>query len=70
LPIPKSAQFRKATNEVIARLLKDELDATAAVHQLQIDFAAIVKDIGADIIRADYRRGLGLPALNSPENTK
>ena len=70
LPIPKSSQFRQATNEVIARLLKEEFDATAAVQQWQVDFATIVKEIGADTIRADYRRGLGLPALNSSEKTR
>lgn len=70
LPIPNAAQFRDATNVVLARLLANELDAAAAAHQLQTDFAKIVSDRGTQAVRNDYRRGLGLPALGSSESTR
>lgn len=70
LPIPDSAQFRDATNVVVARLLANELDAAAAVHQLQADFAKIVSDRGAQAIRTDYRRGLGLPVLGASDSNR
>ena len=61
LPIPQADEFRRVTDEAIGKLLKNELDPAAALQQLQADFEQIVARVGAATIRADYRRGLGLP---------
>ncbi len=61
LPIPQADEFRRVTDEAIGKLLKNELDPAAAIQQLQADFEQIVSRAGAASIRADYRRGLGLP---------
>ncbi len=65
LPLPDAAEFRAVTEETIGKLLKAELDPATTIRQLHAEFEQIVSRIGADMIRADYRRGLGLPALEA-----
>lgn len=66
LPIRAAADFQRVTEEIIGRLLKEELDPAAAMQELQNAFQQIVDRTGVDKIRADYRRGLGIPAIESP----
>ena len=62
LPIPHAAKFRRVTDEAIWTLRFHELDpAAAAIQQLQASFEHLVSRKGAAAMRADYRRGLGLP---------
>jgi multiple sugar transport system substrate-binding protein len=78
LPIPSAADFHRVTDETIGKVLQSELDPAGAVQHLQAAFEQIVSRIGAASIRADYRRGLGLPDLEpvrgapgaSPDNSR
>jgi hypothetical protein len=70
LPIPDPAPFRDAANAAVSRLLDNEVDVSAVVHQLQTDFAKIAADRGPQSLRTDYRRGLGLPSLGTSDATR
>jgi multiple sugar transport system substrate-binding protein len=63
LPVAKADRFRQATNDIIGKLLKDDLDPKLALEQLQEAFSSIAAEAGAESIRAEYRRGLGLPTF-------
>ena len=63
LPIHTAADFRRVTEEIFGRLLKEEIDPAIAIRDLQAAFQQIVEQKGVETIRADYRRGLGLPAV-------
>ncbi|MBS0202326.1 MAG: extracellular solute-binding protein [Planctomycetes bacterium] len=60
LPIPNSGDFRRATAQVLEKVLTHELDAANAIQLLQSEFQRLVEQAGLDEIRAANRRGLGL----------
>ena len=70
IPVPEAAEFRKVTSSVLGKLLAAELDPAQMCQQLQSEFEQIVTRIGAEKLKADYRRGLGLPILDLPDSSK
>lgn len=61
LPLTSGDEFRAATRDVVGKLLAGEIPAEDCADQLQAEFARIVERLGAGTVKADYRRGLGLP---------
>ena len=60
LPIPMASDFRKLTDEVIGKILAGELEPQPAADQLQSGYEKLVRQYGAESVRNQYRRGLGL----------
>lgn len=63
LPIANSERYRQATADIVGKLVKNDVDAAAAMQQLQEAFSKIADEAGAESIRTQYRRGLGLPTF-------
>lgn len=61
LPLPAASEFRATVRDGIARLRKGEIAPEELPAVLHSDFKRIVQKIGADTLKAGYRRGLGLP---------
>ena len=60
LPIPNSGEFRRVTQQVLGKVLKQELDPASAIRELQTEFQRLAQQAGFEKVRADNRRGLGL----------
>lgn len=65
LPVPDADSYRAATERLIGTLLSREVDPQTALRQLQAEFEQIAKTAAAGPLRENYRRGLGLPQLES-----
>jgi multiple sugar transport system substrate-binding protein len=65
LPLANAEPFRQKTSDVLGRMLKGDVEPDAAIVEIQAAFQEIVDKAGADAIRSEYRRGLGLPVLES-----
>lgn len=63
-PIPAAGDFNDATARWIEHVMdQSDFDASSAIKNLQDAFEQVVTKIGPEKIRADYRRGLGLPKI-------
>lgn len=65
LPLPDADSYRAATERLIGKLLFKEVDPPTALRLLQAEFEQIAQNAAAGPLRDNYRRGLGLPKLES-----
>lgn len=64
-PTPIDPDLHRLTEKMIGRLLNGDLDTAMALQELQDEFEDVVSKVGKETFRADYRRGLGLPPLET-----
>lgn len=64
-PTSISPDLNQLIDKMIGRLLKEDLDPEMALQQLQTEFEELLSKVGKETFRSDYRRGLGLPPLET-----
>jgi len=64
-PTTADLELHRLTEQMIHRLLKEDLDPATALQSLQKEIEDLISKAGKNEFRADYRRGLGLPALDA-----
>lgn len=69
-PTPFEPEFQRLTEKMIGRLLRDDLDPTIALQELQAEFEEVLARVGKATFRSSYRRGLGLPALETQPKSR
>jgi len=65
LPIEGAQEFRKAVELSLGKVVTGDMDPDTAIQAMQADFKEILSRRPANFIRSAYRKGLGLPVLES-----